>query len=361
MTIQDRKPSSMADQYNHISNYDFKLPAELIAQVPSSRRDQSKLMVYQRNTGIICHSEFKDLFEFLPEPVLIVFNDTRVIPAKIEGIMPGKNKKIEMLMLNKISDNEYFILTKRIDSFRDNDEIMIGKEPSMTIRIKRHENRLSVFFDDPDKFWLILSKYGKPPLPPYIRRTDDRHLHEDRERYQTLYAKNEGSVAAPTAGLHFSDEMLKHIKKSESIDTAFVTLDISLATFRPVRTDNINMHKMEGERVTLDSLNAEKISKAKEREIPVVAVGTTTLKSLEGIYRIRGDITSFNGLIDLFIKPPFEFNIVDHLITNFHLPRSTLLMLVSAFAGIKEVQECYKIAIKNKYRFFSYGDAMLFL
>lgn len=346
--------------YDNIQNYDFYLPSELIAQYPAKNRDESRLLIYNRNNTLIKHDRFYNILDHLPPEALIVFNDTKVIPAKIDAIKLESNKRYELLIHKKTTDNKYFILTKNMRSLKDNDTLLIGKNPSMLLKIQREEDKIAIIFDDPRKLFLILDKYGKPPLPPYIKRNNNSFTQLDKIRYQTVYAKNSGSVAAPTAGLHFTSEILDKVEKS-SMDIAHLTLNISLATFNPVRTENIHEHKMDGEWVILDSENAEKIERARKNHIPIIAVGTTTLKSLEGIYRKKKKICPFNNEIDLFIKPPFDFHITDHLITNFHLPKSTLFMLVSAYAGLSEVRECYKTAIENKYRFFSYGDAMLFL
>ncbi len=362
--MQDKNHSSKNELYNLLSTFDFHLPADLIAQHPSDKRDESRLMVYDRKPGKIHHDVFRNIFKYLPERLLMVFNDTKVIPASIEGVKVRTGRVFDLLFYKKITENQYYALAKKMKTFLDTDEIIIGREPSIILKVRNLGDRLLLSFDDAKLFWNILERYGRPPLPPYIKRrkqNKESDIKKDKERYQTVYARHSGSVAAPTAGLHFSEEMMRRIAESDKIETAFVTLDISLATFSPVRSDNISHHKMDSETVTLDDENADRIKRAKKDNIPVVAVGTTTLKSLEGIYDKVKDIQAFSGGIDLFIRPPFTFSIADHLITNFHLPKSTLLMLVSAFAGLESVKECYKEAIDRKYRFFSYGDAMLFL
>lgn len=355
-----KNPSLNHNSLSSIESYNFHLPPELIAQEPAERRDKSRLLVYNRKNDSISHDRFYKLFNYLPEKVLMIFNDTKVIPARMQGIKLRTGKICDLLFYRKLPGNRYYVLAKKLRSYRDMDEILIGENPSMILRVKNDNTRLIVSYDDEKLLWEILSRYGKPPLPPYIRRETGQDSGDDRIRYQTLYARNEGSVAAPTAGLHFSDIMLKYIQNSPDIKTAFVTLDISLATFKPVRVENIHQHSMEGEKVSLNSENAEMILEAKASGIPIVAVGTTTLKSIEGIYSREGEIKPFSGEIDLFIRPPFRFRVADMLITNFHLPKSTLFMLVSAFSGLENVHRCYQEAISRRYRFFSYGDAMLF-
>lgn len=345
----------------HIDNYNFALPPELIAQFPENTRDESRLFVYNRHTDQSKHIKFKNILDLFPDRSLLVFNDTKVIPAKIEGIRLSTNKKYDLFFYKKVSNNEYDVLAKGIRSFTDNDKIKIGENPSIILTVKNKKDKLCVSFDSIDLLSKVLVKYGQPPLPPYIKRNGSINTEYDRIRYQTIYAKTEGSVAAPTAGLHFSEELLDKINRSKNIQTASITLNIGLATFNPVRVENIDDHKMDGEEVRLSADNSKKINDAINQGIPVIAVGTTTLKSLEGIYDKLRMIKPFKGHLDLFIRPPFKFNIVDHLITNFHLPRSTLFMLISAFTGIDKAKECYRIAIKKKYRFFSYGDAMFII
>ena len=339
-----------------LDSYDYPLPQDRIAQRPAETRTGSKLMVYSRSSGAIEHARFHDLAGFLPTPLLMVFNNTRVTPAKIFGVRERNHKEQEFLVYRKQAAGVFLVLTKNMRRFRDNDRIRFG---DVSARVKNQGDRLQLTVSNEQAFLDFMNTHGEPPLPPYIKRPDGS-LPFDAERYQTTYARHPGSVAAPTAGLHFTSELIDSLR-ARGIDTAYITLHVSLGTFAPVRSQDLRAHKMDPEYVSVDQENAARIAGAMKQDIPVLAVGTTSLKCLEGVYRLQQQIAPFEGNVDLFIHPPFTFHVVDHLLTNFHLPKSTLLMLVAAFAGIAEIKHCYRVAVEQGYRFFSYGDAMLIL
>ncbi|WP_341756800.1 MULTISPECIES: tRNA preQ1(34) S-adenosylmethionine ribosyltransferase-isomerase QueA [unclassified Candidatus Tisiphia] len=339
-----------------LSDFDFTLPSELIAQKPEKKRDESNLLVVAPNNHLV-QTKFRDIIDYLCPGDLMVFNDTKVIKAKL--LLDKAGKKIELYLNKAISDNYWHGFakpSKRLDiedqfDFAGN-KIIISKKLGMgQVEVTFVLDNISVFE--------FLEKYGEIPLPPYIKR--DRSLVEDNNRYQTIYSKNLGAVAAPTAGLHFSDELLALIK-ARNIEIAFITLHVGAGTFLPVKTDDINQHQMHSEYYHIDKKTEDVINKAKKENRRIIAVGTTSLRALEGnaiANSLNGQITSGEFETDIFIRPGFKFQMVDMLITNFHLPKSTLFMLVCAFAGYQEIKDIYKYAIDKKMRFFSYGDATL--
>ncbi|WP_375319405.1 tRNA preQ1(34) S-adenosylmethionine ribosyltransferase-isomerase QueA [Candidatus Tisiphia endosymbiont of Oplodontha viridula] len=339
-----------------LSDFDFTLPSELIAQKPEKKRDESNLLVVAPNNHLV-QTKFHDIIDYLCPGDLMVFNDTKVIKAKL--LLDKAGKKIELYLNKAISDNYWHGFakpSKRLDiedqfDFAGN-KIIISKKLGMgQVEVTFVLDNISVFE--------FLEKYGEIPLPPYIKR--DGSLVEDNNRYQTIYSKNLGAVAAPTAGLHFSDELLALIK-ARNIETAFITLHVGAGTFLPVKTDDIDQHKMHSEYYHIDKKTEDMINKAKKENRRIIAVGTTSLRALEGnaiANSLNGQITSGGFETDIFIRLGFKFQMVDMLITNFHLPKSTLFMLVCAFAGYQEIKDIYKYAIDKKMRFFSYGDATL--
>ncbi len=342
-----------------VSEFDYELPEELIAQMPADKRDNSKMLVLNKENHTIEHKHFYDIVDYLDENTLLVLNNTKVLPARLYGTKET-GAKIEVFLLESKGDKFWSCLIKPSKRIKPDTIIKISDELSVKA-IKRLEE---------DGEWLvemlykgdlfdILHKVGNIPLPPYIERKlqTEEVKNFDMERYQTVYAKDEGSVAAPTAGLHFTQEILDKLK-AKGVEIAYVTLNVGLGTFRPVKCENILEHKMHSETFEITQETADIINRAKKSGKKLVAVGTTTVRTLETAFQQFGEIKACHSASELFIYPPYEFKVIDKLITNFHLPKSTLLMLVSALAGKDFIFEAYKTAIENKYRFFSYGDCM---
>ena len=348
-----------------LDDYQYDLPEELIAQTPSLQREHSRLMVVDRETGAIHHSRFVDLADWMPEPGLMVMNDARVVPARLFGQVET-GARVEVFILDPpeadAGPGEHVITCLTRPGRRLNPGARIQFGPDLRAEVigagERGRRTLRFVFEHPPTD--TLDRLGRMPLPPYIKRgADDVALSGlDRERYQTVYARRPGAVAAPTAGLHFSSEMLGRLR-ADGAETVFLTLFVGYGTFAPVHQQDITRHRMHSERVVIDRAAAEKIGRDRDRGLPVTAVGTTVVRALEYTGREDGRIRAFDGPCDLFIYPGFEFKVVDRLITNFHLPGSTLLMLVSALAGRELILAAYREAVARRYRFFSYGDAML--
>jgi len=355
-----------------ISDFSYQLPEELIAHFPSTNRSDSKLLCLNRRTGKVEHQQFKKLLDFLSPEDLLVFNDTRVVPARLYGNKESGGK-VELLIervldqrtvLTQLKASKSPKLGARLlfpssESLQINQiEIAVGSDnyhsDSVVAIVKaREEDFFRLEFELNFPVIDYLEKVGHIPLPPYIKRAD---VALDRERYQTVYNNNPGAVAAPTAGLHFDEDMM-HQLQHLGIDTAFITLHVGAGTFQPIRAENIESHLMHSERVDVAVSVVERVKFCKQRGGRVVAIGTTTVRSLESA-AVAGELQSFQGETDIFIHPGFEFKVVDAMVTNFHLPESTLLMLVSAFAGKEKILDTYRSAVENRYRFFSYGDAM---
>ena len=346
----------------NISEFDYNLPDELIAQMPADKRENSRMMVLNRQNHTIEHKHFFDIVNYLDENDVLVLNNTKVIPARLFGTKEETGAKIEVFLLEaeKEGSNNWSCLIKPSKKVKPGTVISIGEELK-AIPIKKLED---------DGEWLVELKYqgdlfdilhriGNIPLPPYIeRKTQSEELKKfDMERYQTVYAQDEGSVAAPTAGLHFTKEILEKLK-NKGVEIVYVTLNVGLGTFRPVKCENILDHKMHSETFEITQEAANKINEARSKGKNIIAVGTTSVRTLETAYQKYGCIQACKDHSELFIYPPYEFRVVDKLITNFHLPKSTLLMLVSALAGKDFIFEAYKQAVEDKYRFFSYGDCM---
>ncbi len=334
-----------------LSDYHYDLPNELIARYPADERSASRLLCLDRKTGEIEHRVFNNLLDLLLPNDLLVFNNSKVMPARLFG-QKETGGKVEIL-IERILDHHHALAHIRASkSPKLNSEIILADDVS--IRMIGRENdlfKLQFFSDKP--IIEILEQIGHIPLPPYIDREDEQF---DHERYQTIYAEPKGSVAAPTAGLHFDETLIQKLK-NKKIDMAFLTLHVGAGTFQPVRVDNIKEHHMHAEWITVSKEVCDKIHAAKKRGGRVIAVGTTSVRSLETA-ALSGELKPFEGDTDIFIYPGFEFKVIDAMITNFHLPESTLLMLVSAFAGRDNILNAYRVAIEKKYRFFSYGDAM---
>ncbi|HAR84688.1 MAG TPA: tRNA preQ1(34) S-adenosylmethionine ribosyltransferase-isomerase QueA [Clostridium sp.] len=336
-----------------VKDFYFDLPKELIAQHPLEKRDESRLMVLNKKSGEVEHKVFKDIIEYLNPGDCLVLNDTRVMPARLYGAKEGSGGKMEFLLLNRHEDDIWETLVKPGKRGKVGAKFVFGNGElkAEVVDVLDNGNRKVKFYYD-GIFEEVLDRLGEMPLPPYIEEK-----LEDRERYQTVYSKEVGSAAAPTAGLHFTDELLQAIKK-KGINIAFVTLHVGLGTFRPVKAEDIQDHEMHSEYYILDKENAEIINNAKRSGKRVIAVGTTSNRTLESIANEEGQVKEQSGYTSIFIYPGYKFKIVDAIITNFHLPESTLIMLISAFSTREIVMNAYKIAVENKYRFFSFGDAM---
>lgn len=343
----------------NISEFDYELPEELIAQMPADKRENSKMLVLDKELKTIEHRHFYDIIDYLDENTLLVLNNTKVLPARLYG-QKDTGAKIEVFLLEAQKDKLWSCLIKPSKRIKPDTIITISSELKVRA-VKKLEDAgewLIELIYDGDLFE-ILHRVGNIPLPPYIeRKLQSEELKRfDMNRYQTVYAKNEGSVAAPTAGLHFTQEILEKLK-SKGVDITYITLNVGIGTFRPVKCENILDHKMHSETFEITQDAADKINEAKKSGKKIVAVGTTTVRTLETAYQKYGCIQACHDHSELFIYPPYEFKVIDNLITNFHLPKSTLLMLVSALAGKDFIFKAYNEAIKNKYRFFSYGDCM---
>lgn len=334
----------------------YELPEELIAQEPLKDRTSSKLLVLNKNTGGIEHKHFKDIVNYLNKGDCLVINDTKVIPARLLGIKKATQAHVEILLLNRKDKNIWEAIVRPGKKLKPNTSVVFGNgELECTILdIVNDGNRL-VEFKYSGIFEEVLARLGEMPLPPYIKQK-----LKDKDRYQTVYAKNEGSAAAPTAGLHFNKELLNQIEQI-GISVAHITLHVGLGTFRPVKVDNINEHKMHSEFYIVDKIQADLINEAKQKGNNIISVGTTSTRTLEACADENGYIKAQSGFTNIFIYPGYKFKVVDKLITNFHLPESTLIMLVSAMAGTENTLNAYKAAVNQKYRFFSFGDAMFII
>lgn len=346
-----------------VSEFDYELPEELIAQLPADKRENSKMMVLERKTRQISHKHFYDIVDLIDKDTLLVLNDTKVMPARLIG-HKDTGAKIEVFLLKPLSgsssENRWEVLIKPSKRIKPGTVVTISEELSVKALERTEEDGgwiVELIYEG--NLLEVLHRNGNIPLPPYIERklADEDIKKLDFERYQTVYAKDEGSVAAPTAGLHFTEEILQKLK-DKGVEIAYVTLNVGLGTFRPVKCENILEHKMHSETFEISEETARKINEAKAQGKMITAVGTTTVRTLETAYQQFGEIKACNSASELFIYPPYEFKVIDNLITNFHLPKSTLLMLVSALAGKDFIFEAYKQAVENKYRFFSYGDCM---
>ncbi len=335
------------------SDFYYDLPKELIAQTPVEPRDSSRLMVLGRNNGKIEHKHFYDIIDYLNPGDLLVANDSRVLPARIYGIKDETGAKVEFLLLKQISGNRWETLCKPGKKARAGAKFTFGNGimSCKVAEVKDDGNRI-VDFDTDENFFTALDKIGQMPLPPYI--TEEL---KDKERYQTVYSHELGSAAAPTAGLHFTNELIEKIK-AKGVNFAYVTLHVGLGTFRPVKVDDVTKHKMHSEHYEIPKETSDLINQTKKNGGRVIAVGTTSCRTLESVASFYGEIKPCDGFTDIFIYPGYEFKVLDGLITNFHLPESTLIMLVSAFAGYGNIMNAYKTAVEEKYRFFSFGDAM---
>lgn len=344
-----------------LSDYDYNLPEELIAQVPADKRENSRMMVLNRKSGTISHKHFYDIVDLIEPNSLLVMNNTKVLPARLIGYKET-GAKIEVFLLSQKEGKLWTVLIKPSKRIKPNIIIKISEELSVKVlnRLEDKGEWLVELLYDNDNILNVLHRNGNIPLPPYIeRKIPNEDLKKlDFERYQTVYAKDEGSVAAPTAGLHFTKEILQKLE-DKGVELCEVTLNVGLGTFRPVTCENVLEHKMHSEAFEISARASEQITNAMRDKRTIIAVGTTTVRTLETAYKKFGSIIPCNDSSELFIYPPYDFKVVDKLITNFHLPKSTLLMLVSALAGKDFIFKAYEEAIQKGYRFFSYGDCML--
>ena len=340
----------------HTSDFWFELPEQLIAQTPIEPRDHSRLLCMDRRTGECTHKHFYDLVELLRPGDLLVMNDSRVIPARLIGEKEGTGGAMEFLLLEQKSNDTWEILVRPGRKAKPGARFVFGAGliHAEILEVKPDGNRIAKFFFD-GNFYEVLDRVGKMPLPPYITAE-----LKDQERYQTVYAKERRTAAAPTAGLHFTPELLEKLQQ-RGINTAYVTLHVGLGTFRPVKVDEITQHHMHTERYYLSEETANLINETKAKGGRVFAVGTTSCRTLESVAQKYGAIQPCSGETDIFIYPGYQFRVLDGLITNFHLPESTLIMLVSAFAGYEHTMAAYRLAVEQQYRFFSFGDAMFII
>ena len=336
-----------------VKDFDYYLPEELIAQDPLEKRSDSRLMIVGREDGSIEHKHFYDIIDYVNPGDCLVINDTKVIPARLMGVKEDTGASIEVLLLKRREEKAWETLVKPGKKARVGARISFGDGLLVgeVIDIVEEGNRLIRF--EYEGIWEeLLDKLGQMPLPPYIT-----HKLQDRNRYQTVYAKNDGSAAAPTAGLHFTKELLEQLKEN-GVEIAHVTLHVGLGTFRPVKVDNILEHHMHSEFYVVEQEEADKINAAKANGKRIISVGTTSTRTLESVADENGIVRAGSGWTDIFIYPGYKFKVVDCLITNFHLPESTLLMLVSAFSSRENMLNAYEVAVSERYRFFSFGDAM---
>lgn len=347
-----------------LSHFNFDLPQELLAEYPSEHRDEARLMVLHRDTQKIEHKLFKDLIEYFDEGDVMMLNNTKVFPARMYGNKEKTGARIEVFLLRELNaENRLWdVLVDPARKIRIGNKLFFGEDDSLVAEVidnttSRGRTLRFLFDGSYDEFRHKLIELGQTPLPKYIKRDVEP---EDEDRYQTIFAKNEGAVAAPTAGLHFSKHLMKRLE-IKGIDFAEMTLHVGLGTFSPVEVEDLSKHKMDSEQVIIPEASTRIVNNALEEKRRVCAVGTTVMRSVESSVSASNRLNTFNGWTNKFIFPPYDFSIANCMITNFHTPKSTLMMMVSAFAGHDFVMEAYQEAIKEKYKFYSYGDAMLIL
>lgn len=335
-------------------DFDFYLPEELIAQIPLEKRDSSRLLVLDKKTGDISHKHFTDIIDYMEKGDTLVLNDTKVMPARLYGVKEETSAVIEVLLLKDEGNNIWECLTRPAKRIKEGTIVSFGEGKLKAVCIEVLDEGIRKFrLEYKGILYEILDELGEMPLPPYIHEK-----LKNKDRYQTVYAKNVGSAAAPTAGLHFTEDLLNKIK-NKGVNIAYVTLHVGLGTFRPVNVEDVTKHKMHSEYYVMSKEVADLLNKTKESGHKIVAVGTTSTRTLETITSLYGKFKECSGWTDIFIYPGYEFKGIDYLITNFHLPKSTLVMLVSALAGKDNIMKAYNEAVKEKYRFFSFGDSML--
>ena len=347
-----------------LSNFNYELPKELLAEYPSDQRDESRLMVLHRDTQKIEHKLFKDVIEYFNDGDSFILNDTKVFPARLMGNKEKTGANIEVFLLRELSREQrlWDVLVDPARKIRIGNKLYFGDDDSLVAEVidnttSRGRTLRFLYDGSYDEFREKLLELGQTPLPKYIKRSEEEF---DKDRYQTIYAKTEGAVAAPTAGLHFSKHLLKRLQ-IKGINIGELTLHVGLGTFNPVEVEDLSKHKMDSEELFIHNELVEMVNKTKANKNKVCAVGTTVMRGLESSVSSMGTLNPYKGWTHKFIFPPYNFSIADSLITNFHMPKSTLLMMVSAFCGHDFMMEAYQTAIKDKYRFYSYGDAMLIL
>ena len=347
-----------------LSHFNFELPQELLAEYPADHRDESRLMVIDKKSQKIEHKTFKDVVDYFDEGDAFVLNNTKVFPARLMGNKEKTGARIEVFLLRELSDEQrlWDVLVDPARKIRIGNKLYFGDDDSLVAEVidnttSRGRTLRFLYDGSYDEFRNKLIELGQTPLPKYIKRTEEDF---DKERYQTIYAKNEGAVAAPTAGLHFSKHLLKRLQ-IKGINLGELTLHIGLGTFNPVEVEDLSKHKMDSEELFINDDLVNIVNKTKHNKNKVCAVGTTVMRGLESSVSSMGTLNPYQGWTHKFIFPPYNFSIADSLITNFHMPKSTLLMMVAAFGGYDFMMEAYQVAIKEKYRFYSYGDAMLIL
>lgn len=337
------------------SDFFYDLPEELIAQVPLENRQESRLLTLSKVDGTVQHKHFYDVLNYLEEGDCLVLNNTRVLPARIYGIREDTGAVVEFVLLKQKGTNLWECLAGPGKKAKIGHKFKFSDKMTATVIDVLDDGNRILEFHPQGEFFSLLDEIGQMPLPPYIKEK-----LEDKERYQTVYSKELGSAAAPTAGLHFTNDLLEKLK-NKGVKIAFVTLHVGLGTFRPVKVDDVTAHKMHSEYYEVTEETANIINQTKQNGGKVICVGTTSCRTIESVAQKYGEIKACSGDTEIFIYPGFKFKCMDGLITNFHLPESTLIMLVSAFAGFDNVMNAYKIAVEEKYRFFSFGDAMLIL
>lgn len=347
-----------------LSQFKLNLPKELLAEHPAKNRDESRLLVVNRKTGKFEHKLFKDIINYFDDGDVMIMNDTKVFPARMYGNKEKTGAKIEVFLLRELNAESrlWDVLVDPARKIRIGNKLYFGDGETLVAEVidntTSRGRTLRFLFDGTyEEFRKCLKEMGETPLPKYIRRKVEP---DDEQRYQTVFARNEGAVAAPTAGLHFSRELMKRLE-IKGVNFGYVTLHVGLGTFRPVEVEDLTKHKMDSEEVEVPALTADIVNKAKDGKKRVCAVGTTTMRAIESSVSTTGHLNPFKGWTNKFIFPPYDFSVANCMITNFHMPESTLLMMVSAFGGYDLMMKAYKEAIKEKYRFFSYGDAMLIL
>ena len=347
-----------------LSHFNFDLPEELLAKRPSQNRDESRLLVVHRDTGKIEHRQFKDLIDYFDDQDVMILNNTKVFPARMYGNKEKTGARIEVFLLRELNQENrlWDVLVDPARKIRIGNKLYFGEDGSLVAEVidnttSRGRTLRFLFDGSYDEFKATITKLGETPLPKYIKRDP---VPEDEERYQTIFASNEGAVAAPTAGLHFSKQLMKRLE-IKGIEFAPITLHVGLGTFRPVDVEDLTKHKMDSEELYIGQQTSDLVNQAKLNKKKVCAIGTTATRALESSVTVNKKLKPFDGWTNKFIFPPYEFTIPDALITNFHMPKSTLLMMISAYCGHDLMMKAYKEAKKEKYRFYSYGDAMLIL
>jgi len=339
----------------NLSDYDFHLPDELIAQEPQTRRDQSRLLVLDRSDGQIHHLHFVDIVKIIRPADVLIVNDTRVFPARLYGVRSDTGGKVEVLLIRQVAEGRWLAMGKPARALQLGRKLTFaGGALDAEVTARREDGRVELGFGAED-LTAILNEIGEIPLPPYIRRSPTA---QDEERYQTVFARQQGAIAAPTAGLHFTNTLMDDLRR-DGTGIQPILLHVGPGTFEPVRSDDPQLHRIEAEYYEVSSESAEEINRRRAAGGRAIAVGTTSVRALETAVDERGVVRDQSGWTEAFIHPPYEFGVVDVLITNFHLPQSTLLMLVAAFAGYENLMRAYEEAVRENYRFYSYGDAMM--